>query len=66
MVNLDGIVETLIVFGIMIILAIWGSWELIDWLFIDDVIESTTLITPEIKLVIKNNMVDTVYVYRQP
>ena len=55
-----------ILFGALIILAIWGCWEFIDWLWIDDAIRSTTLITPEIELVIKNNVVDTVYVYRLP
>ncbi len=56
----------LILFGALIILAIWGCWELIDLLWIDDAIRSTTPITPEIELVIKNNVVDTVYVYRLP
>jgi hypothetical protein len=56
----------LIWLGAFIILAIWGCWELIDWLWIDDAIRSTKPITPEIELVIKNNVVDTVYVYRKP
>jgi hypothetical protein len=56
----------LIWLGAFIILAIWGCWELIDWLWIDDAIRSTKPITPEIELVIKNNVVDTIYVYRQP
>jgi len=56
----------LIWLGACIILAIWGFWELIDWLWIDHVIRSTKPIIPEIELVIKNNLVDTVYVYRQP
>ncbi len=51
--------------GAFIILAIWGCWELIDWLWIDDAIRNTKQIIPEIELVIKNNVVDTVYVYRQ-
>jgi len=56
----------LIWLGAFIILTIWGCWELIDWLLIDDAIRSTKPITPEIELVIKNNVIDTVYVYRQP
>lgn len=66
MVNLDGLVPTLVGFGIVIALALWGCWELIDWLWIDDAIRSTTLITPEIEFVVKDNVVDTIYVYRQP
>lgn len=66
MVNLDGLVPTLVGFGIVIALALWGCWELIDWLWIDGAIRSTTPITPEIELVIKDNVVDTIYVYRQP
>ncbi|RPJ58302.1 MAG: hypothetical protein EHM12_08060 [Dehalococcoidia bacterium] len=56
----------LILVGAFIILAIWGCWELIDWLLIDDAIRSNNLIVPEIELVIKNNVVDTIYVYNQP
>jgi hypothetical protein len=60
------VLKSLICLFAFIILAIWGCWELIDWLCIDDAIRSTKPITPEIELVIKNNIVDTVYVYRQP
>lgn len=56
----------LIWYGIAIGLILWGCWELIDWLFIDHSIRSTTLIVPEIELVVKNNIVDTIYVYRKP
>jgi hypothetical protein len=66
MVNLDGLVSTLVGFGIVIALAVWGCWELIDWIWIDDAIRSTTPIVPEIELVVKDNVVDTIYVYRQP
>jgi len=47
-------------------LAIWGVWELIDWLFLDHVIKSTTKIIPELEIVVKNNVIDTLYVYRKP
>ena len=56
----------LIVFCFCIVLAIWGCWELIDLFWIDEVIKSTTPIKPEIELVVKNNVIDTVYVYRKP
>ena len=55
---------TLILFGAFIVLAIWGCWGLIDYLWIDDAIRSSKIIIPEMELVIKNNVVDTVYVYR--
>jgi len=64
--NLNGVISTLIVFGICIGLALWGVWALVDWLWIDDAIRSATPITPEIELVVKDNVVDTIYVYRQP
>jgi hypothetical protein len=56
----------LIWFGALLILLIWGAWELIDWLWIEETIESSTLIIPEIKLVVNNNIVDTIYVYKIP
>lgn len=52
--------------GILVMFGIWGFWELIDWLFIEDVIKSKTLLVPEIRLVVKNNIVDTIYVYHKP
>lgn len=61
-----GDLRALIWFGAFIILAVWGCWELIDWLWIDDAIRSATPIVPEIELVVKDNVVDTVYVYRLP
>ena len=56
----------LIWFGAIIILAIWGCWELIDWVFIDEVVKSSSPIIPEIELIVKDNIVDTVYIYREP
>lgn len=55
-----------ILLGALVVIILWGCWEAIDWLWIDHSIESTTLIVPEIKLVVKNNIVDTIYVYRKP
>jgi len=55
----------LIWIGVLIGLAIWGCWALIDWIWIDDAIHSTKIINPEIKLMVKNNIVDTIYVYRK-
>jgi len=56
----------LIWFGAVIVLGIWGLWELIDWLFIDHAIRSATPIIPEIELTVKDNVIDTIYVYRKP
>ena len=63
--DLDGMFTALIVFGCVIVGIVWGGWELIDWLLIDNVIESKEIITPEIKLIInENNQVDTLYIYK--
>ena len=61
--NLNKVIEALIILCICVGFACWG--ELIDWLWIPDVIRSTTPIVPEIELVVKDNIVDTVYVYRK-
>ena len=64
--NLDGLIPTFVGLGIVIALSIWGCWELIDWFWFDDAIRSTTLIEPEIELVIEDGKLDTIYVYRKP
>lgn len=56
----------LIWFGAILMLSIWGLWETVDYFFIDHSIKSEVLITPEIELRIKDNKVDTLYIYRQP
>jgi hypothetical protein len=63
---LDGLVSGLITIGVLIIVVIWGGWELIDWLFIDDAIKVTEPIVPELEIIVKDNVVDTLYVYRKP
>ena len=63
---LDGVVSGLITIGILIVVVIWGGWELIDWLFIDDAIKVTEPIVPELEIIVKDNVVDTLYIYRKP
>ena len=63
---LDGVVSGLITIGILIVVVIWGGWELIDWLFIDDAIKVAEPIVPELEIIVKDNVVDTLYIYRKP
>jgi hypothetical protein len=65
-VDLSGAFYGMIILGILIVAAIWGTWELIDWLFIDDAIRVTEPLVPELELTVKDNIIDTVYVYRKP
>ena len=51
--------------GVIIGIAIWGCWGLVDWMWIDDAIRVSKPIVPELELVVKDNIIDTVYVYRQ-
>lgn len=60
-----GIGTGVFILCVLTLIIVWGGWELTDWLFIDETIESTTPITPEIKLIIDDNEVDTIYIYRQ-
>lgn len=62
----DGIVTILITFGILIGVSIWGFWELVDWLFIDDSIRVTKPLIPKLELIIVDNVIDTIYVYQKP
>ena len=64
--NLDGLVPGLIIIGILFCAIVWGLWELIDWLWIDDAIRVTEPLVPELELTVKDNVIDTIYVYRIP
>jgi hypothetical protein len=61
-INFKGLVSFLISVGIVFTFLFWSGWELIDYLFIDDVIRVTEPLVPEIELVVNDNKVDTIYV----
>ena len=62
----EGLVSAIVVICVFCLVVFWGGWELIDWLWIDDTIKVSKPITPELEIVVKNNVVDTLYVYRKP
>ncbi len=63
---MEKLVEAIVFLCIVCVLIFWGGYELVDWLFIDDSIRSEKIIEPEIELVVRDNVVDTIYVYRHP
>lgn len=63
-INFGNLFLALVLFGALIMGAIWGCWELIDWLWIDDAIKVTEPLNPELEIIVKDNVVDTLYVYR--
>ncbi len=64
--NLDGMFTMLIIIGLAIGLAVWGGYELVYHLFIDHAIKVTEPIQPELEIIVKDNVIDTLYVYRKP
>jgi hypothetical protein len=62
-INTDGLIPTLI---FLIVLAVLGWWELIQWVFNDDAIRVTEPLVPELELTVKDNVIDTIYVYQKP
>ena len=46
------------------VFVLWGGHALGDWLFTEDSIRTTEPIIPELEITVKNNVVDTLYVYR--
>jgi hypothetical protein len=49
--------------GALSALTIWGVWELFDS---DETITTKEPIVPEIKIIVEDNTIDTLYIYRQP
>lgn len=64
--NGEGLITAIVILCICCVVVFWGGWELIDWLFIDDAIKTTQPITPEIEIIVNDNVIDTLYVYRKP
>lgn len=64
--NTKGIVPILIAIGSIIILLIWMSYEAIDFFFVDHSIKVLKPIIPEIEIIVEDNIIDTLYVYRKP
>ena len=60
--NLDGLVPMLITLGVIIGLSIWGFMSLVS----SNDIRSTEPIVPQIELVVEDNVVDTIYIYKEP
>ena len=63
--DIRPIILLCVIAGAIIIGLVWGATALFSGKS-RHVIESKTLITPEIKLTVSDNKVDTIYVYRQP
>lgn len=54
----------LVLFGVLLVGVIWGCLKLVDYLWIDDAIKVTKPLKPELEIFVKDNIVDTLYVYR--
>lgn len=61
----DGLVGAIVFLCILVAIVIGGlSWGVAK--FTSRAIESPTRIEPELKLTVKDNKVDTIYIYRRP
>ncbi len=62
----DGMGSAIVILCIACVAVFFGGWELIDYFFIDDAIKTTQPIIPKIEIIVKDNVIDTLYVYREP
>jgi len=60
----DGIGCGIILCCILSVLLCVAGYVVVDTIFIDHSMRSTELIIPEIELTLENNIIDTIYVYR--
>ncbi len=60
--KLDGLVPMLITLGVIIGLSVCGFMSLVS----SNDIRSTEPIAPQIELVVEDNVVDTIYIYKEP
>ena len=62
----DNFLGGIITFCIIIVALSFSAYFTIDWLLIDDAIKVTEPIKPELEIFVKDNVVDTLYIYREP
>lgn len=65
-IDLRPLIWGLIILGALIVGLVWGIWELIDWLWIDNAIKTHHALTPSLEITIKDGVADTLYIYRLP
>jgi hypothetical protein len=61
---MDDLVNILLGIGIFIGLVIFGIYIIIDKFIINHDIKVKTPLVPTIELIVKNNKIDTLYVYK--
>jgi len=59
--NLDGLVPMLITLGVIIGLSVWGFMSLVS----SNDIVSEEPIVPELRIVVEDNVIDTMYIYKE-
>lgn len=62
--HMDDLVNILLGIGIFIGLVIFGIYIIIDKFIINHDIKVKTPLVPTIELIVKNNKIDTLYVYK--
>lgn len=66
-IDIGGAILTLVIIAFLLGLGIWGLWEVVDWLWVDDVIRVYEPLQYTIELeVVNGTEIDTVYVYQIP
>ena len=62
----EGLISAIVMLCVFCVVVFWCGYELVDLLFIDDAIKVTEPIIPEIEIIVNDNVIDTIYVYREP
>jgi len=60
---MENLGQAIVFLCVVSVLLFFGGYLLVDYLFIEDAIRSTKIIIPKIELVVKNNVIDTIYIY---
>lgn len=62
----NGFLTAVVIICLLCVLLFWGAYELGHWILIDDSIRVSEPIIPKLEIVVEDNVIDTVYVYRRP
>lgn len=63
---IGNLLKSIFIMGFIIGLFFWATYEIVDYVFLEDVIVTKKPIQPTVKIISVNGISDTLYIYKKP